>query len=364
MADVHVEVQAGLDLEPASPTVPFGGGPGSRRFRLPRPVALAFLPVGAAAVWLALAVLTGAGAWARIGLTFAGLAGVVVGLDAGLKTVFGPRFDTAFWLAVAWMVLVTLAAVFADLLPLAEARDTSRTLLTIPRLRPDLLSEHPLGTDKQALDMLGGVIYGARISLQVGFIAVAVGTIVGGLLGVLAGYFRGPLDSVIGILTDSLLAFPALILLLAVVSVLDAGVITIALALALLTVPVYIRLARANTLAFSQREFVLAARALGARHGRLIVRELLPNVIRPVLSYSFIIVAVLIVAEASLSFLGVGIERPTPTWGNMISSGQTELDRNPHLVFVPGAVLFLTVVALNQIGDKARARWDPRLSAI
>lgn len=362
MADVHVEAETSLDLEPAPPTGP-PTGPGAQ-LRLRRPVALAGLPVGAALLAVALAVLTDAGAEIRIALSIAGVVGMVVGLDAGGKAVFGARFDTAFWLAVAWMAGIILAAVLADLLPLAEARDTSQTLTITPRLRPDLFSAHPLGTDTQALDMLGGVIYGARISLQVGVIAVAVGTVVGGLLGVVAGYFRGPLDGVIGIVTDSLLAFPALILLLAVVSVLDAGVITIALALALLTVPVYIRLARANTLAFAQREFVLAARALGARHWRLIARELLPNVIRPVLSYSFIIIAVLIVAEASLSFLGVGIERPTPTWGNMIAAGQTELESNPHLVFVPGTVLFLTVLALNQIGDKARARWDPRESAI
>jgi peptide/nickel transport system permease protein len=363
VADVHVDVETGLDLEPASPTVAPAGA-AARLFQLPRWLLISGLPLGVVLLVVALVALPDAGAWERVGVSALGLVGVVIGLDATLKAIFGPRFDTAFWLAVAWMTLVTLAAVFADLLPLAEARDTSKTLAEIPRLRPDLFSEHPLGTDPQALDMLGGVIYGARISLAVGFIAVTVGTVLGGLLGVVAGYFRGALDGVIGILTDAILAFPALILLLAVVSVLNPTVITLSLALALLTIPVYIRLARANTLAFSQREFVVAARALGARHWRLIYRELLPNVIRPVLSYSFIIVAVIIVAEASLSFLGVGIQRPTPTWGNMIDSGQGELDRNPHLVFVPGAVLFLTVVALNQIGDKARARWDPRQSAI
>ena len=107
---------------------------------------------------------------------------------------------------------------------------------------------------------------------------------------------------------------------------------------------------------------VVAARVLGARDRRILLRELVPNVLRPLAAYSFIIVAVLIVAEASLSYLGVGIQRPTPTWGNMIAAGQSEFERNPHLVFAPGLVMFLTVFALNQLGDRARSLWDPRES--
>ena len=178
----------------------------------------------------------------------------------------------------------------------------------------------------------------------------------------IAGYFRGKPDGFIGLLTDAMLAFPALILLLAVVSALAPTVTTISLVLALLTVPAYMRLSRANTLAYAQREFVLAARSLGASHWRIIFRELAPNVVRPLLAYGSIIIAVLIVAEASLSYLGVGIQPPTPTWGNMISSGQTELETTPHLIFVPGTAMFLTVLALNRIGDWARAKWDPRQS--
>ena len=174
------------------------------------------------------------------------------------------------------------------------------------------------------------------------------------------GYFRGKTDGFIGLLTDSLLAFPALILLLAVVSALDPTVTTISLVLALLTIPAYVRLARANTLVFAQREFVLAARSVGASHWRIIFRELAPNVVRPLLAYGSIIIAVLIVAEASLSYLGVGIQPPTPTWGNMISSGQTELETTPHLIFVPGIGMFLTVLALNRVGDWARAKASGR----
>lgn len=352
------EVQTIIDHPPEAPPLQKG-----RRGR-GRTLLVALAPVGVILGYVALAVVTDGDAWLRILLFAAGAALFYVGLDAGLKAVFGPDFDTGSWLAVAWVVLVVGAAVLADVLPLAEARDVSLTITEPSRVRPDLFSEHPLGTDTQALDVLGGVIYGARVSLQVGLLSVAIGTVLGGLIGVASGFFRGRLDGAIGIVTDSLLAFPPLILLLAVVSVIRPSVFTIALALALLTVPTYIRLARANTLAFAQREFVLAARAMGAKKWRIILAELVPNVLRPLLSYSFIIIAVIIVAEASLSFLGVGIQRPTPTWGNMINAGQSELRTTPHLVFIPGGVMFLTVFAFNRLGDKARQLWDPRQSAI
>ena len=137
-----------------------------------------------------------------------------------------------------------------------------------------------------------------------------------------------------------------------------------ALALAAIGIPTYVRLARANTMVFAEREFVLAARSLGSRDRRVIFRELVPNVALPILSYAFIIIAVLIVAEASLSFLGLGIQRPDPTWGNMIAAGQDDFDKHPHLVFAPGITMFLTVFSLNRVGEKARQIWDPRESTL
>lgn len=325
---------------------------------------MGLLPIGVLLIYIGLATLTDSGAEIRALVALVGVAATLAGIDAVLKRVFGPTFETDLWLAVVWLSIVVLAAVFADLLPLAEARDTSKTLTEPSRVRPDLFSSHPFGTDTQALDILGGVIYGARVSLQVSLVAVVVGTVIGGITGVASGYFGGKVDAVVGILTDSLLAFPPLILLLAVVTAFEPGVLTISLALALLGIPTYTRLARANTLAFAQREFVLAARAMGAKRWRIIMRELVPNVIRPLLSFSFIIIAVLIIAEASLSFLGVGVQRPTPTWGNMISAAQGELQTTPHMVFVPGAVMFVTVFALNRVGDRARELWDPKESAL
>lgn len=322
------------------------------------------LPLGIVLVFVGLSTLSDGDGAIRGVVAVVGSGAALVGAGATLRRFFGPAFEADLWLCVAWLVVVVVAALTADLLPLAEARDSSKTLADPSRLRPDLLSAHPFGTDSQALDILGGVIYGARVSLQVSLLAVVIGTSLGGLLGIASGYFGGKLDSVVGVLTDSMLAFPPLILLLAVVTAFEPGVLTIAGALALLGIPTYTRLARANTLRLTQQEFVVAARALGAGHGRIIMRELLPNVIRPLLSFSFIIIAVLIVAEASLSFLGVGIQRPTPTWGNMISAGQGELDTAPHLVFVPATVMFVTVYSLNRIGDRARQLWDPRESAL
>ena len=268
--------------------------------------------------------------------------------------------DPVLWLSVAWLALVLLSATFASVLPLAEARSPARALTEPILASPDLFSRHPLGTDRQGLDVLGGIIYGARVSLIVGFGAAVIGVAAGGTLGVVAGYLRGRVDYVAGLLNDALLAFPPLILLLALAAVLDPNVRNTALALGVLSVPTFFRLARANAIAFSQRDFVLASHAVGATGARTLRREIVPNVLLSVMSYAFIMVAVLIVAEASLSYLGLGIQRPQPTWGNMISAGQTDFDEHAHLVFAPGLVLFLTVLSLNRLGDHLRRRLDTR----
>lgn len=322
------------------------------------------LPAGLVVIALALTSLTTRGAAVQALVVIVGFALSYIGADRLLRRARPQTTDTGIWFATAWLVVIGVASVFVDLLPLSEALDPGVTLTTPSRLRPDLLSAHPFGTDSQGLDILGGVIHGARVSLQVSLLAVAVGGTLGGLLGMVAGLRQGRVDRVIGTVTDSVLAFPPLILLLAAVTFLNPSVTTIGLALAVVTVPTYIRLARANTLTLVEREFVSAARLMGASNARIITRELLPNIVRPVVAYSFVIVAVLIVAEASLSYLGVGIARPTPTWGNMIAAGQQEYEENPHLVFVPGTVMFLTVFALNQVGDWARKAWDPRQSQL
>nr|WP_249420089.1 ABC transporter permease [Rhabdothermincola salaria] len=179
----------------------------------------------------------------------------------------------------------------------------------------------------------------------------------GGTFGLISGYLRGASDAVIGVVTNVLLAFPPLVLLLALAAVLPRTSRNQALALALLVIPINVRLARATTLSFAQREFVLAARAIGAKRRRIMIGELLPNVFVPLFSYAFIVIAVLIVAEASLSFLGLGIPPPSPTWGNMIAEGRNGVfEREPHLVLVPAGALFLTVLSFNLVGERMRAR--------
>lgn len=338
------------------------GGP---RRRVNRLIAgLAGIAIGVVLVIAGTMVFQDETAVVRVGLVLAGLGGVYLGADRLGRYLFGEQFETALWFSVVWLSIVGLAAITADWLPLSESKDVSETLLTPTLLRPDIFSEHPLGTDRQGLDILGGVVYGARVSLIVSLGAVLIGMIVGGVVGLVAGYFRGKAEAFVNLLTDSMLAFPPLILLLGMVAVLEPSVRNVTIALGLLGIPTYIRLSRANTMVFAQREFVLSARALGARNRRIIFRELLPNVALPVVSYGFIVVGALIVAEASLSFLGLSIRRPNPTWGNMIAAGQTDFDRHPHLVFAPGMVLFMTVFALNRVGDKARKLWDPRQSRL
>ncbi len=324
------------------------------------PVGAAAFLVGVFLVYFGTDLLSSAPIQPRLISVAAGLVVAYWGLDRFLQRVVHPAFDTGLWLAVAWLAIVVLAAILADVLPLKESRDASKTFSEPVAARPDLFSAHPLGTDKFGLDMLGGVIYGARLSLQISLGATAVGLLIGGLIGVCAGYFRGKLDSFVGVFTNSLLAFPPLILLIALMVALRPSVMNLIAALAILGIPTYIRLARANTMTVAQREFVLAARSLGAKERRIVLRELVPNIALPLLSYAFIIVAVLIVAEGSLSFLGLSIPRPEPTWGNMIYAGSQDLQTIPHLVFVPATVMFLTVFALNRVSDRARELWDPR----
>jgi len=287
-----------------------------------------------------------------------GVAGAVA-LYAGLRRLglarFGPDFDLTFVLSCVWLTTLIGAALFASLLPLAEHEDTSKTLTAESYRAPALFTQHPLGTNNFGLDMLARSIYGARSSIIVAVAAVLIGIVVGGALGIVAGYFGGWVDRVIGILTNSLLAVPALILLIALASVLEPNLRNISFALAVLAVPSMVRIARANTLTFSQREFVLAARAMGATRLRVMLRELAPNVALPLAALGMVMISVMIVAEASLSFLGLGVQPPTPTWGNMISEGQGNVFRqHPYIVIVPGLFLFLTVSSFNIVGEKAQ----------
>ncbi|HRE01862.1 MAG TPA: ABC transporter permease [Ilumatobacteraceae bacterium] len=263
-----------------------------------------------------------------------------------------PHVDLGLRSSAAWLIVLVTAAVFAGLLPLAEARDPSKTLTGPTLLRPDLFSGHPFGTDRIALDLLGGVLYGARVSMVVGLGAAAVGLLVGLPVGMAAGYLRGGFEVVIDFATNVMLAFPPIILLLAMVSVMRPSIVNVAVALGVISIPIFVRIAKLNTTTFASREFVTAAVAVGASRRRVLVRELLPCVLPPVLTYGVLVVAVAIVAEASLSFLGLSIQRPEPTWGNMIAAGRDSYTTNPH------PVLVVTVLALNNVNQALRKRFD------
>jgi peptide/nickel transport system permease protein len=264
-----------------------------------------------------------------------------------------------FWLALAWIVIVLFAALAADFLPIL---DPAKISLVHRRQPPSAM--YLLGTDHLGRDVLARVIYASRASLTVGLVSAFLGLLIGGILGVLAGYFRGRLETVTMGTMDVLLAFPPIVLALAIIAYLGQSVVNLTLILALLSVPAATRVARASTLAISEREFVLAARALGASHLRVMLRELLPNVALPLFVYTLIVVAVLIVGEGALSFLGLGVPPPMPSWGSMMSEGREQLDVAPHIAFIPATVMFLTVLSFNLVGDTLRTLTDPRRSAL
>jgi peptide/nickel transport system permease protein len=317
--------------------------------------------VGAAAVLAAAAVLHDVAPGWRTLLVGIGLVLGYHALKHGARAVASREVDVSFGLSLAWLGLLGAAAVLAPVLPLGQSEDTSKTLLVPGFLRPDLFSDHPLGTNQQGLDILARVVWGGRESLSASILAVLIGITLGGLLGVIAGYFGGLFDGVIGIFTSVGLAFPPLVLLLVVAAALPDGILGLAVTLSVFVVPTTIRIARANTLAVAQRDYALAARLLGASRWQVARREVIPHVLPPLISMALLILPLLIVAEASLNFLGLGVAAPAPSWGNMISEGSNGVfEENPHIVLVPGAVLFITVFVLNALGQRVSRVWDPR----
>jgi peptide/nickel transport system permease protein len=268
------------------------------------------------------------------------------------------RLGMVFWLAVFWIALVVALAICAPLLPLA---DPSHMSLLARRAPPS--AAHLLGTDALGRDILARVVFGARSSLSVGLLAPLAATLIGGAFGLFAGYFRGWLETVTVGASDVLLAFPPLVLALAITAYLGQSVANLILVLAILTVPAVTRIARAATLAVGKREFVTAARALGASHARILLHEILPNIALPLTAYFLVLVAVIVSAESILSFLGLGVPPPLPSWGSMIAEGRESLELAPQIAFIPATAMFLTVLAFNLVGDRLRSITDPRGSS-
>jgi len=285
-------------------------------------------------------------------------------LDIGEEVAVGPvrrtgRLGMLFWMAVGWLVLVFAVAALASLLPLPSPTD-----MDMLERRAPPSAAHWLGTDGLGRDELSRLIYGAQISLVVGVCAPIIGLVIGGTLGMLAGYFRGRFETLVVGSMDVLLAFPPLILVLAIIAFLGQSIFNLTVILGVLGIPAFMRVARATTLTLSRREFVIAAQALGATHARILLRELLPNVLLPLLAFFLLGVAVTIVVEGSLSFLGFGVPPPISSWGSMIGEGRESLDVAPRLAFLPAVAMFLTVLAFNLVGDTLRALTDPRQGAL
>lgn len=267
----------------------------------------------------------------------------------------GKRLGAGFWISIGWVALIIVLAVTASVLPLQDPLAIGDNA---PRLGPT--AGHLLGTDELGRDLLARVIFGARTSLIVGFTSIAFGIVVGGAVGMIAGYYGGRLDAALNGISTVLLAFPVLIFLLTIVTFLGQNLFDVTLTLGVLSVAPIARIIRANTLAYANREFVLAARALGARSRRILIREILPNVLPSALAFSLVAVAVVIVAEGALSFLGLSVRPPTPTWGGMIAEGGQVLAQDPLVALWPSLAMFVTVLALNFAGDRLQVYFEVR----
>jgi peptide/nickel transport system permease protein len=221
-------------------------------------------------------------------------------------------------------------------------------------------ADHPFGTDKLGRDILSRILHGGRVSLLVGISTVALSLAIGFIAGAMSGFFGGWLDQLLMRMVDILLAFPGILLAIAFTAVVGPGIDHVVIALCLIGWTSYARLVRGEILALREREFVQAARALGCEPQRIILRHLLPNLLPPLLIQATFGLAAAIVAEGSLSFLGLGVEPPTPSWGSMLNDGRQFLLVAPHLTTYPGLAIMLTVVALNLVGDALQDRLNAR----
>src|SRR5690554_1106249 len=266
----------------------------------------------------------------------------------------------AVMISVGWLVLLMGSALLLPVLPLPDPSRSDYGAIMAPMFSPG----HILGTDEVGRDILARLLSGAQVSLFVGVASIALAVVLGAPMGILAGYFGGWANRFIVAGLDIVLSFPNLVALVALSLFLDPGLWTIVVGIGIIASAPVARVARSATLTFVNRDFVTAARGMGFGHARIIVREILPNVVVPVLAYAIVVIAVAIVAEASLSFLGLGIQPPDASWGSMMGTGRAKLTQAPHIVLLPAATMAVSILAINFLAEHFAKRFDIKESAL
>jgi peptide/nickel transport system permease protein len=270
----------------------------------------------------------------------------------------GKGLGVTFWVCVAWVTLMILLAVLASVLPLKGPNVQDYSSVNIGPA-----GRHLLGTDDLGRDLLSRVIFGSRVSLVIGFAPILIGLVVGGIGGLLAGYRSGAADTVLNAVSFVLLAFPALLAIMVIETFWKpVSLLKLTIMFAFVSAPLLFRVMRATTLSFASREFVVAARATGAKTSRILLRELLPNVLPAAVSFALIGVAIAIVLEGSLAFLGLSVGLPTSSLGNIINDGvnSNNLSLNPYIALWPSLYIFLLLTSLNLMADRLRSFFDVR----
>jgi len=262
-------------------------------------------------------------------------------------------------LAIAGMVILVAFLFSALFAPWLAPYDPIKQELVRRRESPS--AEHLLGIDEVGRDILSRIIFGARTSLQVGMGSVSFAIMIGALLGAISGYLGGWFDNVVMRLMDTLMAFPSLLLAIAIVSILGPGLMNMLYAIAIVTIPQYARIVRASVLSVKEQDYILAARAIGVPSTRMLFRNVLPNCLTPLIVAATLGIATAILDAAGMSFLGLGARPPTPEWGAMLGSGRGSVFTAPHIVFFPGIAIMLLVLGFNLLGDGLRDALDPRL---
>jgi peptide/nickel transport system permease protein len=256
-------------------------------------------------------------------------------------------------------VVVALIVIFGIFAPLLAPYDPTAQDIPNRLAKPSI--DHPLGTDQYGRDILSRLIYGARISLVVGILSVLIGILIGVILGLVAGYSGGFIDLLICKIIDVLMSFPMLLLAMAIVAILGTSLVNSILAVGISSIPRFARLTRGQVLVLKNTEFIDAVRALGSNPVRIVFLHLLPNIVSPIIIMGTLYIATAIIMESNLSFLGLGVQPPTATWGGMISDGRAFLRSSPWVSTIPGIAIALSVLAFNMLGDGLRDALDPKL---